>query len=678
MVATVLTFRAGASGDSLLAMMPVAGLFAIGIGLREWLAHLAEASLAQDLSRVNAELEKLHAGLHEQVQFREQAEVRLRESESRLRDRPEAGLAEHLIRANTELRKVNTALQEQIGHYEQAQAQLRESELRFRTVCDSAPAMIWTAELNGRCTWFNRAWLDFTGRTMAAELEGGWEEDVHPNDREQCLQAYAQALTARKAINLEYRLRRSDGSYRWILDRIAPRFAGNGSHLGFVGTAVDITDRKDAEARTQQLAYLDTLTGLPNRALLRDRMDKAIAHAARNSLEMAVLYIDLDRIKAVNDSLGHAAGDQVLREAARRLSAALREGDTVARVGGDEYVILLSQIRNVGDANHVAEKILDVLGDPVLFNGHEVHVTGSIGVSLYPQDGRDAETLTKQADAALYRAKEAGRNTYRVFSSAISPLVREQATLENLLRSALDRQEFVLRYQPQVDLGSGTMIGAEALLRWRHPERGLIAPADFLFGAERAGLVVSLRHWVLRTACKDAQTWRRPGVPLRIAVNLSTREFAEGDLVEQIERILREVGLPAERLDLEVTETAVMRNIEYSIATLDRLKALGVQLTLDDFGTGSSNLGYLMRCPFDRLKIDRMLIQEVATSRRGRAIVEAMLNMARILGLQVIAQGVAKAEQRDVLKVLNCEAIQGYLVTRPLPSEDLMSMQGMD
>ncbi len=648
--------------------------------LRSLWALLGEPSPAEDLSRANAELQKLHAGLQEQIRFREQAEARLRESESVLRDRPEAGFAGHLVRANTELRKVNTALQEQIRNYEQAEARLRESELRFRTVCDSAPAMMWTAELNGRCTWFNRAWLDFTGRTMAAELENGWTEDVHPDDRELCLQRYARALEAREAIDLEYRLRRSEGSYRWILDHIAPRFGANGSPVGFVGTAVDITDRKDAEARAQQLAYLDTLTGLPNRALLRDRMDKAIAHAARNSLEMAVLYIDLDRIKAVNDNLGHAAGDQVLREAGRRLSAALREGDTVARVGGDEYVILLPQIRGVGDANHVAEKILDVLGDPVPINGHTVRVTGSIGIGLYPQDGRDAETLTRHADAALYRAKEAGRNTYRLFSAEVSTLpAPEPVALENLLRNAIDRQEFVLRYQPQVDLGSGAMIGAEALLRWRHPELGLIAPAGFLSGTERAGLVVSLRHWVLHTACKDAQTWRRPGTPLRLAVNLSTREFAEGDLVEQIERILSEVGLPAERLDLEVTETAVMRNIEYSVATLGRLKALGVQLTLDDFGTGSSSLGYLMRCPFDRLKIDRRFIEEVATSRQGRAIVEAMLNMARALGLKVIAEGVAKAEQRDVLKLLNCEAIQGYLVTRPLPSEDLMmSMQGMD
>ncbi len=334
-------------------------------------------------------------------------------------DRWEARAREALVRAHEELLTRNRELLVRLDDLEQAQMSLAEGEARFRTLADSVPVLLWMAEADGRCTWFNRAWLDFTGRSLEQEIACGWAEGIHPDDRERCLQSYAQAFSARVPFAIEYRLRSAAGDYRWLVDYGAPRRTQSGSFAGFVGCATDITDRKDAEARIRRLAYFDALTDLPNRALLLDRVKTALAHAARHELELALLYLDLDRIKTVNDTLGHAAGDTILRETGRRLGSALREGDTVARLGGDEFVALLPQVRDRADAAHVAEKLLGCLAHPFPVAGTGVTLTASIGIALYPRDGRDADTLLKHADMALYRAKAAGRNTYRSYPAEI-------------------------------------------------------------------------------------------------------------------------------------------------------------------------------------------------------------------------------------------------------------------
>lgn len=599
-------------------LAPAAGLFILLLGVREWQINLTEGRLGEGLA---------HA---------------------------------HLL-----LQGLNSKLSERIRECEQAEAQLRESEERFKTLCDSSAALVWMADQEGRCTYVNRVWRELTGGVLDEQIEFPWIDVVHPGDRDHCLKAYGQTFCTQQVMSVEYRVRSPDGSYRWLLDRAAPRYGPDGALAGFIGGAVDITERKDAEARITQLAYFDSLTGLPNRTLFLDRLGHALAHAERYGEELAVLFIDFDRIKTINDTLGHGAGDAVLREAGRRLLGALREDDTCGRHGGDEFMVLLPRIRGVRDAAHVAEKVLTVLAQSFEVLGQNLHLTASIGISIYPRDGRDPETLTKHADVALHRAKYAGRNTYRLFSPEMNAQAHERLTLENQLRGAVDRGELVLHYQPQLDVRLGCMSGMEALLRWRHPDLGLVSPMDFIPLAEETGLIVPIGRWVMATACRDAQEWRHSASEITVAVNVSARQFAEGGVVQQVEWALGESGLPPERLEIEVTETAVMQDIEHAARTLTRLKAIKVQLALDDFGAGYSSLGYLMRYPFDRLKIDRMFIQDVAQGSQGRAIVEAMLNMARALRLEVTAEGVETPEQLEVLQALGCHSVQGYLLGRP-------------
>jgi diguanylate cyclase (GGDEF)-like protein/PAS domain S-box-containing protein len=450
---------------------------------------------------------------------------------------------------------------------------------------------------------------------------------------------------------------------------------------GIIVSAHDITDRKLAEElkrkheeKIEHLAYHDVMTNLPNRALFLERLGQVLAQGNRDSsIQAAILFADLDRFKTINDTLGHATGDELLRHMAARMRDVLREGDTVARLGGDEFVILLPRLLTAQEAAQVAAKSVEIMAAPFLIHGHELHVTTSLGISLYPKDGEDVETLLKHADTALYQAKNLGRNQYQFFNRSMNAQAHERLLLENSLRKALERNEFMLYYQPQVDLRTGKTTGIEALIRWKHPEHGMIFPNDFIPIAEETGMINEIAEWVIKTACRQVSTWQKSGFigsHFRVAVNLSARQLQLARLPEMIRTILKKTELKPEFLELEITESNLMADPESAIVILQKLHNMGIHITVDDFGTGYSSLAYLKRLPIDRIKIDRSFVNDIPGDENDVAIVQAILAIAQQLNMHVLAEGVETIEQRNFLLEQNCEEAQGYLFSKPLSPED--------
>ncbi|HEY2944438.1 MAG TPA: EAL domain-containing protein [Vicinamibacteria bacterium] len=478
-----------------------------------------------------------------------------------------------------------------------------------------------------------------------------------------------------EVVDMEMDVVRDGQKVGTILGYAAPLFDESGRPRGAIGASLDITERKRAEEQIKSLAYHDSLTGLPNRRLFQDRLSVAVAQAHRNAQRLAVLFLDLDRFKSVNDSLGHAAGDRLIQEVAERLRTCLREGDTVARLGGDEFTLLLPGVAQVVDAARVAEKVLDALRVPFLIDDRELLATASIGISLYPEDGRDADTLVKNADNAMYRAKQQGRDNYQLCAPALNATALERLALESSLRHAVGQDELVLHYQPVLDLVSGRVESMEALLRWRHPELGLVPPADFIPLAEMTGLVIAFSPWVLRTACAQAREWQAAGHPgLGVAVNLSARQFQHPGLVGQVKRALEETRLEARFLELEISESSAMQGPEANVPTFRALKALGVGLAIDDFGTGCSSLSYLRRFPIDALKIDRSFTAEITRDPDDAAIANVVIALAHTLKLRVVAEGVETDDQLSFLTARRCDQGQGYLFGSPRPAQDCTAL----
>ena len=437
---------------------------------------------------------------------------------------------------------------------------------------------------------------------------------------------------------------------------------------GWAVTLEDVSTRKATEARADEMARLDPLTGLPNRLMLRERLAEAVARLERTGESFAVLLIDLDRFKPVNDTLGHPIGDALLEKVADRLRSTVRPTDTVARIGGDEFVILQTGVREAADTQALARRIVDLIGRTYMVDGHLLTIGASVGVALAPGDGTDADKLLKNADLALYRAKLDGRATYRFFELEMDDRMQARRRLELDMRQALARREFELHYQPQLQLESDRIIGCEALIRWRHPERGMVSPLDFIPLAEEIGLIVPIGEWVIRQACRDAVTWP---APMTVAVNVSPAQFKSDRLVDTIISALASSGLPATRFEVEITEGVLLQESAKTLQTLHRLRELGVRVSMDDFGTGYSSLSYLRSFPFDKIKIDRSFVKDLSGKPDGDAIIRAIAGLGKSLGMTTIAEGVETAEQMQRIRAEGCTDVQGYLISKPVPAEDL-------
>ncbi|MCW2314501.1 diguanylate cyclase (GGDEF)-like protein/PAS domain S-box-containing protein [Rhodoblastus acidophilus] len=466
--------------------------------------------------------------------------------------------------------------------------------------------------------------------------------------------------------------RRKDGGVTPLWQSISAVRDSRGDVINYIGVFYDLSDQKRAAAHIHHLAYYDALTDLPNRQSFNDSCEQALKLARRDRTNLAVLFLDLDRFKYVNDTLGHPVGDELLRGVARRIKRALRQSDIIARLGGDEFIVLAQGVAHPDAAARIAEKIIHTLAKPFSIDGHRLEIRVSVGISCFPHDGADAATLIKNADLALYKAKEEGRDQFRFFEASLMAKAREKLFLEAELRAALERGELFLHYQPQFSLADGRLVGSEALARWRHAERGMIPPDKFIAIAEECGLIVPLGEWALRAACRQGEEWRRAGLgPHRIAVNMSGLQLERADFVATVARILAETGLPPDWLELEVTETYVMRQPEKSARALEGLRALGIALSIDDFGAGQSSLAYLKRLPVQSLKIDRSFITDLPFGENEAAITRAIIALGHSLHLKVLAEGVETPAQADFLRGLGCDQAQGYFYSRPVDVENM-------
>jgi diguanylate cyclase (GGDEF)-like protein len=477
--------------------------------------------------------------------------------------------------------------------------------------------------------------------------------------RREIFQSLRHALNSRSTVSFDV-----TGRDRALMIEVCPIVDG-----GWIATLEDVSARKASEARADEMARLDPLTGLPNRLLLRERLAEALARFQRNGEPYALLLIDLDRFKPVNDTLGHPIGDLLLAKVADRLRSTVRPTDTVARIGGDEFVILQTGIREAGNTQALARRIVDLISRTYMVDGHLLTIGASVGVALAPMDGETADKLLKNADLALYRAKLDGRGTYRFFEPEMDARMQARRRLELDMRQALARREFQLHYQPQLQLDGDKLIGCEALIRWKHPERGLVSPLDFIPLAEEIGLIVPIGEWVIRQACRDATTWP---AGMSVAVNVSPAQFKSDRLVETIISALASSGLSARRLEVEITEGVLLQESEKTLQTLHRLRELGVRVSMDDFGTGYSSLSYLRSFPFDKIKIDRSFVKDLASKPDGDAIIRAIAGLGKSLGMTTVAEGVETPEQMQRIRDEGCTDVQGYLISKPIPADDLL------
>jgi diguanylate cyclase (GGDEF)-like protein/PAS domain S-box-containing protein len=563
---------------------------------------------------------------------------------------------------------------------------LEASEHRYRFIVNNSPDIIYMLDDQGRFAFINERVTGLLGYKPEEILGKHYSELVHKEDLEKARYAFDERRTGLRASHdIELRLLCKDTSlpYRYFESRsITIELNAMGMYqkklseddrgfLGTYGVARDISERKRAEEIINFQLYHDLLTNLPNRALFRDRLNLAISQARRQDTQLAVMFLDMDRFKVINDSLGHLAGDQLLQAVAGRLTTCLRDSDTLARVGGDEFNLLIPDITGREDAVMIVSKIFDQLKQPVELEGHEVFVSFSIGIALFPQDGASMEVLVKNADMAMYHTKSHGKNGYEFFSDNMKGLFQQQLSMENGIRRALEENQFELFYQPQVEVNSGRVCGLEALLRWHHPERGLMLPDDFVPLSEESQLIIRIGNWVLEAACSELKKWIKAGLDdIILAVNISAAQLQQQGFVKGILEALKRHGVPGNRLELEITENVLMHDMDKAVSRLRKLAAHGVRIAVDDFGVGYSSLGYLKSLPLNTLKIDRSFISEIQSSQDRNSIITAIIAMARELNLEIVAEGVENEGQMDYLKALNCCKAQGYLLGYPMTAKE--------
>jgi len=500
---------------------------------------------------------------------------------------------------------------------------------------------------------------------------------VHEDDRDHVTNCLVDVANNGQRVSTVHRIVLTDQSECHVQQQIEAVLDGTGKVTRVVGTLQDITERRLSEEKIRQLAYYDSLTALPNRESFKQHLDRAIAHAARHERNLAVLFLDLDDFKRINDTLGHTVGDMLLQAVGERLITSVRASDSVnvARLGGDEFTILLSEIGDAEDAARVARRIISTLTKSFCLDGHEAFTTPSIGITLFPQDGEDTETLLKHADLAMYAAKRSGKNLYQFFDASLNDAALERLTRDNLLRKALERNELFVHYQPQMDLVDGRIKGVEVLLRWRNPELGMVSPAEFIPLAEENGQIVPIGEWVLRTACTQMKSWRDEGFALsRMAVNISVVQFVRPEFPDLVAQVLHDTGIEPGVLELEITESLLAKDVDKAVSTLHALKDIGVQLSIDDFGTGYSSLSQLKQFPIDRLKIDQSFVRDITTDPDDAAIAKAVIGMANNMNLSVCAEGVETEAQMRYLASENCDEMQGYYLSRPVPPDEMGSL----
>ena len=565
------------------------------------------------------------------------------------------------------------------------QMQLRESERLHRYLVDTSPDIIYILDPEGNFTFINERVESLLGFAKNELIGKHYSLLVHHDDLEQAKYVFNERRIGKRASrNVELRLKcKDDGAPRFFETRTLPiemssmgiyANADNETHKSYLGTygvARDVTDRKLAEETINFQAYHDLLTKLPNRALLRDRLSLAISQARREDEMLAVMFLDLDRFKNINDSLGHMIGDELLQQVSTRLKSCLREGDTLARFGGDEFTLLLPKVGDKReDVSAIAQKITSILKDPFMIDGHELYVSVSIGIAMYPQDGNNMEALIKHADVAMYHVKGKGKNGYQFYSNDMNTPYFKNLSMETGIHKALLNNEFNLVYQPQINLKTGEIIGVEALLRWQHPEHGIISPSEFIPFAEESGLIVEVGHWVLKSALAELSRWQNAGLPnVRMSINMCARQLAESNIVPIIKRTLTDYGLPPDSLEIEITENTIMDDMDSIVRKLKELSEFGVTIAIDDFGTGYSSLSYLHRLPIQTLKIDRTFLKESRFSKGDNTIVNTIVAMAKGLQLNVVAEGVETQAQLDYLRSIDCHEAQGFLFGKPLPSD---------
>ena len=569
-----------------------------------------------------------------------------------------------------ELAAQNRRLGEEVAVRRKAEAALQMSEVRYRRLFETAKDGILLLDFgNARVIDANPMLAKMFGYD-ASTLRGQVFHEIEPfRSLPECRAALAD-LQANEVAFADHWALSTGENVRIDVEFVGSVYVMDGAKV-IQCNFRDITDRKKAEARIQYMALHDALTGLPNRTLLEDRLNQIITRAGRNEKKAAVLLLDLDHFKVINDSLGHHIGDRLLEIMATRLRDGLRASDTAARLGGDEFVIVLGEINEASEAALVARKILKLLVEPFVIDGNTLHVGGSIGISSYPADGTDPGTLVRAADTAMYDAKRKGRSTFRFYTAELNEAAQSRLRLANDVRHACVRGEFALHYQPQIEAQTGAVTGVEALLRWYHPTQGLIGPGQFIPLLEEIGLIVDVGQWVLKTACLQSAKWTKEGLPpIRMGVNVSATQFYRGDIVRMVEEVLQETGLDPALLELELTESLTLDDTETTIKIMQDLKRLGVQLSLDDFGTGWSSLAYLRRFPLDRIKIDRSFIREVDSDATAAAVAQSIMSLAQNLGLGCIAEGVETAEQRNYLQGQQCAEFQGWLFSPALPEKE--------
>jgi len=580
---------------------------------------------------------------------------------------------QQLVRKRTaDLKRTNRRLVDDMVARERTEKALQQSEQRFRQLVSMSSDWYWEQDSALRFTMITGGFSEKAG-VLVEHLLGKtlWEYIPALGDTDTGRTHIAQLHAYQPFADFEYQILDDNGQTRWFLVNGQPVFDELGQFTGYRGTGSDITERKLTEQRVHHVAQHDTLTGLPNRSLLQDRLSQAVAYASRSGNPVWVMLIDLDRFKFVNDSMGHKAGDVLLMTVAARLRSSLRDADTVARLSGDEFVVIVSERGDQQLTPEIVQRVMNSVAQPVMLGTKEFFVTCSIGVAVYPSESTAADTLIEHADIAMYRAKKLGRNNFQFYTPAMNEESMERVRIESALRNAVERGEFVLYYQPQLDLKTGKVCGMEALIRWQHPELGMVPPSRFISIAEETGMIVAIGAWVLRTACAQNKAWQDAGYDkLRVAVNLSARQFGAADLIDNLASVLHDTGLEPKYLEIELTESLFMSDITPAVDLLHRMKALGVNLSIDDFGTGYSSLSYLSRFPIDVLKIDRSFVADITRDANDEAIVTSIIALAHNLKLAVIAEGVETQEQLDYLRRHGCDEMQGYYFSKPLAADE--------